>query len=302
MKNWDDIRIFLAVVRGGSGAAGARLMGMDQSTVSRRLKSFEAKLGARVFERGTGGGSSLNAAGQKLYETALRMEQDVIELDRRLAGQDQQLSGTIRISIADSLSNHLLFPVTASFLQRYPGINLRIRTSLKTRYDEISQRGLEADVVLRTSDNPPENLVGRRLATAAFAAYASRAYLESCDGRTERMLWMNLDDGSDGPVWPRLAPEIPDALCRLRVDSVPSLLEAVRQGVGATILPCFMGDADPGLARVPPAEIVSRRDFWLLTHADLRYTARIRAFLDHLNGALVPFRDLVEGRKPQPVM
>lgn len=299
MKNWDDIRIFLAVAREGSGAAAARALGMDQSTVSRRMKSFEAKLGARLFGDGAVG-ARLNAAGRKLYEVALRMEQDVVELDRTLAGQDQQLFGTIRVSIADSLSNHLLFPVTASFLQRYPGINLRIRTSLNTRYDEVSQTGLEADVILRTSDNPPQNLVGRRLATAAFAAYASRSYLASCGGRTERMLWMNLDDGSDSPVWPRLAPEIPDALCRLRVDSVPSLLEAVRQGVGATILPCFMGDADNELSRVPPAEIVSRRDFWLLTHANLRYSARIRAFLDHVTKTMTPFRDLVEGRRPQP--
>lgn len=299
MENWDDIRIFLAVAREGSGAAAARALRMDQSTVSRRIKSFEEKLGARLFEGGTGG-ARLNAAGRKLYETALRMEQDVITLDRTLSGQDQQLSGTIRVSIADSLSNHLLFPVTASFLQRYPAINLRIRTSLQTRYDEISQTGLEADVILRTSNNPPQSLVGRRLATAAFAAYASRSYLDSCGGRMERMLWMNLDDGSDGPVWPRLAPEIPDALCRLRVDSVPSLLEAVRQGVGATILPCFMGDADDRLRRVPPGEIVSQRDFWLLTHADLRYSARIRAFLDHLSESMSPFRDLVEGRKPQP--
>ena len=301
MKNWDDIRIFLAVVRGGSGSAGARILGMDQSTVSRRIKSFETKLGARLFEQGTEG-ARLNSAGRKLYETGLRMEQDVIALDRTLAGQDQQLSGTIRVSVADSLSNHLLFPVTSSFLQRYPGINLRIRTSLKTRYDEISQDGMEADVVLRTSNNPPQSLVGRRLATAAFAAYASRTYLSSHDGRMERMLWMNLDDGSDNPVWPRLAPEVPDALCRLRVDSVPSLLEAVRQGVGATILPCFMGDADPDLVRVPPAEVVSQRDFWLLTHVDLRYNARIRAFLDHLIEAMGPFRDLVEGRKPQPAV
>lgn len=300
MENWDDIRIFLAVVREGSGSAGARALGLDQSTVSRRMKSFEEKLGARLFERGAGG-ARLNTAGHRLYETALRMEQDVIELDRTLVGQDQQLSGTIRVSIADSLSNHLLFPVTASFLQRYPGINLRIRTSLKTRYDEIFHDGLESDVVLRTSNNPPQSLIGRRLATAAFAAYASRSYLASCGGRMERMLWMNLDDGSDSPVWPRLAPEIPDALCRLRVDSVPSLLEAVRQGVGATILPCFMGDADRELSRIPPAEIVSQRDFWLLTHADLRYSARIRAFLDHVTESMVPFRDLVEGRRPQPV-
>ncbi len=296
MENWDDIRIFLAVARGGSGAAGARLLGMDQSGVSRRINAFEKRLGARLFERSTSG-YSLNAAGRKLYETALRMEQDVIALNRTLAGQDQQLSGTIRVSIADTLSNHLLLPVTASFLQRYPQINLRIKTAMKTAYDAIGPDDASADVVLRTSNTPPESLVGRKLATAAFAAYASRAYLKSEDGRAERLRWMNWDDGSDSPSWPDLAPEIPDHLCRLRVDSVPTLLEAARQSVGATILPCFMGDADPDLMRIPPGEIVSRRDFWLLTHRDLRYSARIRAFLDHLVEGFRPFRDLIEGRQ-----
>lgn len=298
MENWDDIRIFLAVARGGSGSAGARLLGVDQSSVSRRINAFEKKLGAKVFDRLTSG-YRLNAAGRKLFETALRMEQDVIELDRTLAGQDQQLSGTIRVSIADTLSNHLLLPVTSSFLRRYPAINLRIKTSVKGSYDAISTESAEADVVLRTSNNPPESLIGRKLATASFAAYASRSYLASQGGRSEQLLWMNWDDGADSPSWPALAPEIPDRLCRLRVDSVPTLLEAARQSVGATILPCFMGDADPDLLRVPPGEIVSQRDFWLLTHKDLNYSARIRAFLDHLVEGIRPFRELIEGRQPQ---
>ncbi len=298
MENWDDIRIFLAVARGGSGSAGARLLGVDQSSVSRRINAFEEKLGAKLFDRLTSG-YRLNAAGRKLFETALRMEQDVIELDRTLAGQDQELSGTIRVSIADTLSNHLLLPVTASFLQRYPEINLRITTSIKTAYDKVGLDDAEADVVLRTSNTPPERLVGRKLATASFAAYGSRAYLASQCERVEKMLWMNWDDGSESPSWPGLAPEIPDHLCRLRVDSVPTLLEAVRQSVGATILPCFMGDADADLVRIPPGEIVSQRDFWLLTHKDLRYSARVRAFLDHLVEGFRPFRELIEGRQPQ---
>ncbi len=296
MENWDDIRVFLAVARGGSGSAGARLLGVDQSSVSRRMNAFEERLGAKLFDR-LPSGYRLNTAGRKLYETALRMERDVVDLDRTLAGQDQRLSGTIRVSIADTLSNHLLLPVTASFLLRYPEINLRIQTSLQSRYDAIGLRDAEADVVLRTSNTPPESLVGRRLATAAFAPYASRSYLSGRKNRMEQMLWINFDDGSESPSWPDLAPDIPEDLCRLRVDSVPSLLEAVRQSIGATILPCFMGDADPDLIRVPPGEIVSHRDFWLLTHKDLRYSARIRAFLDHLVEAFGPFRALIEGRQ-----
>jgi len=298
MDNWDDIRIFLAVARGGSGSAGARLLGMDQSTVSRRINAFEDKLGVRLFDRITAG-YSLNAAGRKMFETALRIEHEVTDLDQTLVGQDQNLSGTVRIATVDTLSNHLLFPVTSSFLHRYPNINLQIRTSVSSAYDVVSPKDTEADITFRTSNNPPEDLIGRKLATAAFAQYASRAYLDSISNRLEQMVWLNWDDGSNSPAWPNLAPEIPNALCRLRIDSVPSLLSAVRQDIGATVLPCFMGDADADLVRIPPGKVVSQRDVWLLTHKNLRYSARIRAFLDHLAETMKPFNDLIEGRAPQ---
>ena len=298
MDNWDDIRIFLAVARGGSGSAGARQLGMDQSTVSRRINAFEVTLGARLFDRVTAG-FSLNAAGRKMFETALRIEREVTDLDQTLVGQDQNLSGTVRIATVDTLSNHLLFPVTSSFLHRYPNINLQIRTSVSSAYDVVSPKDTESDITFRTSNTPPEDLIGRKLATAAFAVYASRTYLNSIGNRLEQMVWLNWDDGSHSPAWPNLAPEIPDKLCRLRIDSVPSLLSAVRQNIVATVLPCCMGDADADLVRIPPGKVVSQRDVWLLTHKNLRYSARIRAFLDHLAETLKPFNDLIEGRAPQ---
>jgi len=295
MDNWDDIRIFIAAARAGSGAAGARDLRVDQSTVSRRLSVFEKRLGVRLFDR-SGSGYALSPAGERLYASALRIEEEIVTLDRALVGQDQSLSGTIRVATADTLSNHLLFPVTSSFLQRYPDINLRILTS----YDVVALDGIEADVALRVSNTPHESLVGRKLATAAFAMYGSREYVSAHDNRVERMVWLNWDDGSASSNWPQLMPTIPDSACRLRIDSVPSLLEAARQGVGATILPCFMGDADATLTRIQPAKVISHRDIWLLVHEDLRYTARIRAFLDHMVETIKPMRDLIEGRKPQP--
>jgi len=298
MDNWDDIRIFLAVARGGSGAAGARQLGMDQSTISRRINAFEDRLGTRLFDRVTTG-YGLNTAGRRMFETALRIEREVADLDHALVGQDQNLSGTVRIATVDTLSNHLLFPATSSFLHRYPNINLQITTSVNSAYDVVVQKDTEADITFRTSNNPPEDLVGRRLATAAFAIYASRRYLASLDDRKEQMVWLNWDDGSQSPAWPSMAPEIPDNLCRLRIDSVPSLLSAVRQDIGATVLPCFMGDADSDLVRIPPGKVVSQRDVWLLTHKNLRYSARIRAFLDHIAETMKPMTDLIEGRVPQ---
>ena len=125
-----------------------------------------------------------------------------------------------------------------------------------------------------------EDLYGRRLATATFASYASPGYLEAHQDSLDEMVWLNWDDGLDTPSWPASAPDIPDKMCRLRSDSVSSLLEAARLGVDATILPCFIGERDPGLERITPNQIVSRRDIWLLVRADLRRVRRIRTFLD----------------------
>jgi len=188
----------------------------------------------------------------------------------------------------DILSNHLLLSITSEFLQQYPEINLLIRTQ------PPGEKRLQGDVALFATNNPKEDLFGRRLATASFASYASRSYLAQNKDSLDAMVWLNWDDGSDSPSWPALAPDIPDHMCRLRTDTVSTLLEAVRLGIGATILPCFIGESDPQLARVSPGQIVSRRDIWLLVHADLRKVPRIRIFLDFFVRYIKSQKHLIE--------
>ncbi|MFD2205743.1 LysR family transcriptional regulator [Kiloniella antarctica] len=273
MENWDDLRIFLAVARSGSITAGAQHLGLDQSTVSRKLQAFEEKLGLNLF-MGTAKRNILSPSGQTVFEGAARLEKEVEEINQNIAGFDEHHGGTVHIVTTDILSNHLLMSVTSEFLQEYPDINLRIRTQ------EIDDKRLPGDLALYATNTPNEELFGRKLATATFASYAAREYVESLQGRLEEMVWLNWDDGSATPTWPRLAPEIPDNLCRLRSDSVATLLEAVRFGIGATILPCFIGEQDPNLVRLTPGQIVSSRDIWLLMHHDLRRVPRIRTFID----------------------
>ena len=273
MKNWDDIRVFLAVARDGSITAGARGLGLDQSTVSRRLRAFEERIGQPLFV-GAAKRNTLSPFGREIFRAALRLEREVDEIDRRVATQGGESGGTVHVVTTDILSNHLLLSVTSDFLRRHPDINLRVRTQT------LDTKHLEGDVALLATNNPMEDLYGRKLATATFASYASPSYREAHRGRPERMVWLNWDDGSETPTWPALAPDIPDRMCRLRVDQVASLLEATRMGIGATILPCFIGERDPGLERLAPGQIVSRRDIWLLVRADLRRVRRIRTFLD----------------------
>ncbi len=289
MKNWDDLRIFLAVARSGSITAGAAILGLDQSTVSRRLQAFEEKIGKNLF-LGSAKRNTLSLSGQKYFEGALRLEKEIEEINRTLAADSEETGGTIHVVTTDILSNHLLLSITSKFLQQHPDINLRVRTQ------SLEEDRLQGDVALFATNNPKEDLFGRKLATASFASYATHSYLEQHKDCSDSMVWLNWDDGSDSPTWPALAPDIPDHMCRLRIDSVSSMLEAVRFGIGATILPCFIGENDPTLTRITPGEIVSSRDIWLLVHADLRKVPRIRTFLDFFVQYIKSQKHLIESR------
>ena len=287
MKNWDDLRIFLAVARCGSITAGAASLGLDQSTVSRRLQAFEEKIGNSLF-LGTAKRTTLSLTGQKYFDGALRLENEIEEINRTIAADSEDAGGTVHVVTTDILSNHLLLSITSKFLQQHPDINLLIRTQ------PPGAKRLQGDVALFATNTPKEDLFGRKLATASFASYASRSYLEKHKNAPDKMVWLNWDDGSDSPSWPALAPDIPDHMCRLRIDTVSSLLEAVRLGIGATILPCFIGESDPTLERISPGQTVSRRDIWLLVHADLRKVPRIRTFLDFFVQHIKSQKHLIE--------
>ncbi len=280
MKNWDDIRVFLAVARAKSGAGGARQLGIDQSTVSRRINSFEKKAQVRLFDRHRDG-YHLTAAGEELMKTALRIEDDVAEINRSLIGQDTALTGTIRVTTVDTIANFLMIPVFKSFLEAHPDIDLRVHVS----YDQVSLSRSEADVAIRISNNPPEGLIGRKLTTLAFADYTSRTYLEKrYPNKKEEMTWVGWDSETLKGKWP--GHPVPKKRKKVLFNTISSIVEAVKIGMGISTLPCFIGDTIPNLVRLSPASDYKQVDLWLLTHRDLRLTARVRAFNDHIADAL----------------
>lgn len=287
MKRWDDLKILVAVARCGSITAGAEALGLDQSTASRRLQAFEAEVGHPMFQESSKR-QTLSLVGQRIYEGAVRLEAEVEKIERDVDFLSRDQTGTVYVVASDTLSTHLLLSVAPAFLSQHPDINLRVRTR---QHGKDRFRG---DVALVASNSPDEEMFGRKLATATFACYASSSYLESMESGTDQIVWLNWDGGSASPTWPALAPDIPENACRLRIDSVSSLLEAVRRGIGATILPCFIGDSDPQLSRLPLGEIVSSRDIWLLVHSDVRRVARVRTFLEFLVGHVKDNRSLIE--------
>lgn len=293
--DWDNLRIFLALARQKSvrGAAGA--LGVSHSTVSRRIENFEESLGVRLFER-LPDGFVLTPFGEDTMQTARRLEEAVNGLERRVLGQDARLRGDLRVTMPDLLAAKLLMPDLVAFGKRYPDINLEVAISY-TPFD-LGRR--EADVAIRITRDPPEALVGRKIITYARATYASRTYLAEHDpvAEPDSVTWIGWDDRSRHPRWVRETP-FPGAPVRGRLNNAMVQLAAAKAGMGLAMLPCFMGDTEADLLRVPPGKPEPAWDIWILTHEDLRATARVRAFMDFMADAFLGHRDLLEGRQPQ---
>jgi len=173
---WDDVRIFLALVRAGSVRASAAKAGVSHSTVARRVEALETRLGAKLFDR-LPSGYALTAAGEDLYEVAESVENEMDAVRRRLVGQDRRLAGVIRVTMVDIIATHLLMPDLTRFNELYPDIELEVVIT----YEPLNLTRREADIAIRFAKNPPDHLIGHRLASAANAVYATQDYLDHHD-------------------------------------------------------------------------------------------------------------------------
>ncbi|MFY0529156.1 LysR family transcriptional regulator [Archangium gephyra] len=290
--DWDDLRYVLAIHREKTLSGAADALGVSRTTVGRRLKEAEERLGVRLFDR-TEEGFAATAAGDELAETAVRLEAEIHVAEGRLLGRDAELRGRLRVSTVDFLFAG--FPeVFSSFIQRYPGVEV----TLGVTDEQVSLIRREADVALRLDNNPAEGLVGRRVGRLQFEAYAARSLVERVGtGATlADFPWLHSDERSDGhwlDGW--LARNAPGARVALRSDDFAVRRRAVSTGMGVTFLACFDGDADPGLVRVGARLSDEARDLWVLTLPELRNNSRIRAFMDHVYDAFKPHQRALEG-------
>lgn len=289
---WDDLRIFLAIARAGSLAGAARSLGVNHSTVFRRINGFEESLGVRLFDR-MGTGYALTVAGEEMRASAERVEREIDRLDRRITGQDLRLEGALVVTTTDTIAQHILMPHVASFRDAYPGIDLDL--IIENANVNMSKR--QADVAIRPTRAPPETLVGRRISNVAFAVYASKLYMRGRPANMIELDWVRLDDSLmhlAADQWFRRT--LPDAKSALTTNSVLGLQLGCEADLGAAILPCFMADTNLKLQRIGQPIDEAASMLWLLTHEDLRHTARVRAFMDFMADALKADIDLLEGR------
>lgn len=291
---WDDWRFFLALVRKGSVRAAAGHLGVSHSTVLHRIEGLERELGLALFERQPEGFAPTGAASE-LLQFALRIEAEMEGLERAVAGRDRTLSGVLRVTMADLLATRFLVPVLARFAAAYPGIELELLLT----YEHLNLTRREADVALRLTHRPPEDLIGRRLCNCAKAVYAARHLVGKQDPAAPdtTLTWIGWQDLVPFPDWVKESP-YPHLPVRHQLNNALLQVEGAKAGLGLALIPCFLGDAEPELARLPPGHPIPGYDVWLLTHRDLRRTARVRAFLDFLADALVPLRPVLMGERP----
>lgn len=288
--NWDDLRVFLAVARAGSISSGARQLDLQHSTVSRRMRKLEQDLGARLFDK-VPSGYVLTTAGESLVRAACRMEREVLSVDGTLSGKDLMPSGPLRVTAINNMATTVLMPMFTSFSRQYPDVSLYLMVS----NSDVSLAQREADVAIRLTNTPPETLIGKRVVTVSSAVYGGREYIEKLRKGGGEPEWLGVECCGFHRSWTKQA--CGDQPHRFYVDDTLLTQAALREGVGVSILPCFMGDPDLALARYSEPQPEWDLGLWILLHPDLKRTARILVFRDHMMGAIKAQSELFEGRE-----
>ncbi|MBK6998612.1 MAG: LysR family transcriptional regulator [Rhodoferax sp.] len=287
------LRYVAAVTRTGSLSGAARQLGVNHATVFRRIVQMEKDLGVRLFERSSGhyvataAGEELAAAGAAMLATA---EQSLL----KVAGRDLRPGGTVRITTTDSIAQALLNPVLARCRALYPQITLHV--VINNVLVDLSRR--DADIALRVSSHPPEHLLGKRIAPLAIAVFGSEHYLATTQATAlDEHEWIALGEAQERHrtlQWLKKIKPLDEVA--YRIDGFAAIAQACANGLGLALLPCFLGDSMPTLRRIGPPEPTLTSELWLLTHPDLRTTARIKAIYQTMQVELVKRADIIEGK------
>ncbi len=286
---WDDARIFLAVAREGSFSSAAKRLGVQHSTVSRRIRALEEKLAAPLVER-KASGYVLTEAGEELKQSACRIENELLSFEGAVSGQAGDIAGELRVTAIANMASTVLMPYFARFSTAYPKIELNVQVTNNSV--RLSER--EADIAIRQTNKPQDTLIGTRLTTVASAVYGSREYCTAVQSGQAAEKWIGVDCCDYHRTWTKQA--WPQAEHEFYVDETSLTLAALKEGLGVGFLPCFLGDSDPDLARFREPEKQHELGLWLLYHRDLRNTKRVTLFREHMQREIKQAAALFEGK------
>jgi DNA-binding transcriptional LysR family regulator len=291
--DWNDLRYFLAVARGGSLSAASRETRVSQATISRRIQLMEQALGIALFER-LNTGYVLTEAGRSILARAEAAESTILSIERGAAAAGTTLQGSVRLATGEALASDFIAPHVTRFRNEHPGLRLEFVTGFRA----ISLSRREADVALRLIRPDQGDHVRRRVASVGFGLYAAASYLETC-APSARDPW-----AVDLVGWDESMRDIPmagwvkePALSRVVATSTSmrTKLALVSAGIGAGVFPCFVADAVPGLQRLAGPSGVGSLDLWLVAQQDLSRSLRVRAVLDFIADLCREEKDRLRG-------
>jgi DNA-binding transcriptional LysR family regulator len=292
--DWDDLRFFLAVARLGKLSSAADRLGVDATTVGRRLRRLENALQQTLFEQ-TRERQVLTEAGERLLVAVESMDRSASSIQPSSPGGG--VSGLVRVSVSEGFGTWFVAHHLRSFTQAHPGVQIDLVAS--SGFLNPSRRETDVAILLARPSKGP--LLSRKLSDYELRLYASRAYLEGHGGPIRSLAELRshpLIGYIPGYIY---APELryldeiaPGLELRIRSSSINAQYRATASGAGVAVLPCFIGDADPELVRVV-REVRIQRSFWLVTHEETRRLARIEAFVDWLVATVRDHRERLIG-------
>ncbi len=279
---WEDFKVVLALARGGSVAAAARELQVDNSTVSRRLSALEESLGAQILIR-NGREFTWTASGLVAVQSAKAMELAISETVRAVAAGKEEVSGVVRVATAPSIVPELVKHVLPELRTAHPGLTVEFGGS----YQRVDLARGEADLALRFAKPQEPDFVARHATEVGWFVYASQSYLDlegrpssHEDLRRHRLVLYVKQMHAVSPLsW--MEQYHAGNQNTARVDSLTLACNMVRAGGGIAVLPTFVGDRVPELVRIFP-ERIGVNSGWIVYHESMRDSARVRAVSDGL--------------------
>lgn len=296
--DWDIFRFVVAVADKGSAVSAAQSLGVNASTVLRKIGKFEEENGIRLFERRqTGYSPTVECAA--VVEAARQIEQSVAGISRDILGRDLRLEGRVTVTTTDSLLNSVLAPHISAFSRQNPRIQIEVSVT-NTRLNLTRH---DADVAIRATNRPPDALVGQRVADLAFAIYGTPEVIAGLPARARShdfgdLNWVGIGDALAGsPVGLWLRENVPASAIVVTADTFVAVRDCAAAGAGLAVMPCCLGDKTAQLRRVGKPILEMQTGLWILTHPDVRGAARVKAFNEYMTQSLRGQVDLLEGKQ-----
>jgi len=276
---WDDLKVFLAVSRSGTMSGAAKLLQVQHSTVSRRVKALERQLGTNLVRRHKGT-YELTRAGEEIRKAALNVEKEIAGVDGTLLKDNAPLTGTIRVTTINSLASTILMPMFSAFSKAHPQVDLHISVSNDTV--NLTNRG--ADVAIRLSNAPPGTLIGKRVVTVASTIYGSVNYLREYRAGKSELNWLGVSCCGFHETWTKETCD--SGKHQFNSDEALLTVSALREGLGVSYLACHIGDSEPTLQRFCEPDSQFNLGLWVLVHPESKTNLRFMAFRDFMIAAI----------------